>query len=82
MNVFMEDSLEAELLDEVDKAPTFTRQHLRYLESRFNTNKLLSADTEAKSGSSPETHLGYLRGIREVMDHIGSVYREQQFKES
>ncbi|PTS86444.1 hypothetical protein DBR00_02495 [Pseudomonas sp. HMWF032] len=81
MHAFVEDSLEAELLDYIENIPPFTRQQVRYLESRFNANGLLSQEAEAKSGG-PVAHLGFLRGIREVMDHVTSVYRDQQSKES
>lgn len=72
MDAFIEDSLDAELLDM--EAPAFNQRQLKYLESRFNANHLL----KPKEGISAERHLGYLQGIREVIEHIANVCRRQR----
>lgn len=65
MDVFAEDSLEAELDDGLDEAPPISQALVTYLRRRFNASAALD-----RVMPNADHHLGLLKGQKEILDHL------------
>lgn len=65
MDVFAEDSLEAELDDGLDEAPPISKALVSYLRRRFDPSATLD-----RVMPNADHHLGLLKGQKEILDHL------------
>lgn len=65
MDVFAEDSLEAELDDGLDEAPPISKALVSYLRRRFDPSAALDSVKP-----NADHHLGFMKGQKEILDHL------------
>ncbi|MGR3967827.1 hypothetical protein FW800_25690 [Pseudomonas sp. 910_23] len=68
MDAFQPDSLEADLDDGEDNAPVVSKALVRYMQRRFSADKALDLNKP-----NADQHLGFLKGQKELMDHLSML---------